>query len=154
MARYIDADLLVEKLEQHFDVMRDEDGRLLYSDHICTGEDCDDLLKLVNAMPTADVVEVKQEEKLKQIIATERKKLKAYKQIVKGHSAYISILLKKLGATKDNVITITAEEVAEALKKYETRGIPIDGGFSLYYEDVEDDGVQAEITTVENEKGN
>ena len=59
MARYIDADLLVEKLEQHFDVMRDEDGRLLYSDHVCTGEDCDALLELVNALPTADVVEVK-----------------------------------------------------------------------------------------------
>lgn len=56
--RYIDADLLVEKLEQHFDVMRDEDGKLLYSDHVCTGEDCDDLLKLVNALPTVDIEEV------------------------------------------------------------------------------------------------
>lgn len=94
------------------------------------------------------------EEKLKQIIATERKKLKAYEQIVRGYVAYIAILLNKLGATKDNAITITAEEVVEALKKYETRGIPIDGGFNLYYEDVENDGVQAEITTVENEEGN
>ena len=59
MARYIDKEKLSEELEQHFDVTRGEDGRLLYSDHMCTGEDCDDLLKLVNNLPTADVEEVK-----------------------------------------------------------------------------------------------
>jgi hypothetical protein len=86
--------------------------------------------------PSADVVEDAKirEDHLRRIIDTERTRHKAYEQIVNGYSAYIAILLDKLGATKDNAITITAEEAAEALKKYETRGIPIDGGFSLYCE--------------------
>ena len=50
---------LLENLKTHFDAEYNEDGRLLYSDHICTGEDVEDLIKLVNAQPTAyDVNEV------------------------------------------------------------------------------------------------
>lgn len=59
---YIDKENLIKELEKHFDILRGEDGRLLYSDHICTGEDVDDLLELVKALPTADVVEVKRGE--------------------------------------------------------------------------------------------
>lgn len=56
---YIDKENLIKELEKHFDILRGEDGRLLYSDHICTGEDVDDLLELVKDLPTADVIEVK-----------------------------------------------------------------------------------------------
>lgn len=44
---------LMEALKTHFDADYNEDGRLLYSDHICTGEDVEDLIKLVDAQPTA-----------------------------------------------------------------------------------------------------
>jgi hypothetical protein len=98
--------------------------------------DNESLKDIVERTPTADVVEDAKirEDHLRRIIDTERTRHKAYEQIVKGYSAYIAILLDKLGATKDNAITITAEEAAEALKKYETRGIPVEGGFSLYCE--------------------
>ncbi len=72
--------------------------------------------------------------RLMKMIADERAKVAGYEQIAKLHSAYISILLKKLGATEDNMITITAEEVKEALKKYEARAIQVEGGYSLYCE--------------------
>ena len=75
--------------------------------------------------------------KLKQMIQDEREKVKGYEQLAKVHSAYISILLNKLGATKDNMITITASEVTEALKKYEARAIQTEDGFSLYCEIIE-----------------
>lgn len=75
--------------------------------------------------------------KLKQMIQDERQKVEGYEQLAKVHSAYISILLNKLGATKDNMITITASEVTEALKKYEARALPSEDGFSLYCEVIE-----------------
>ena len=73
-------------------------------------------------------------QKLLKMIAEEREKVAGYEQIAKVHSAYISILLNELGATKDNMITITASEVTEALKKYEARAIQVDGGYGLYCE--------------------
>ena len=76
----------------------------------------------------------KQKEKLKQMVKTEREKVAGYEQIAKIHSAYISILLNELGATKDNPITITASEVTEAVKKYEARAMPVENGYGLYYE--------------------
>lgn len=75
-----------------------------------------------------------QNDRLIKMVNEEREKVKGYEEIAKVHSAYISILLKKLGVTKDNMITITASEVTEALKKYETRVIRVDGGYSLYCE--------------------
>ena len=72
--------------------------------------------------------------KLKQMIQDEREKTVGYEQIAKVHSAYISILLNKLGATKDNMITITPSEVREALNKYEARVITSEDGYSLYCE--------------------
>lgn len=93
------------------------------------------------------------EAKLKQMIEEERQKVKAHEQIAKVHSAYISILLKKLGATEDNPQTFTKAEIKEALEKYEARGIPVEDGYSLWCE-VIDDGIQTEITTVKNEEGN
>ena len=74
-------------------------------------------------------------QKLLKMIAEEREKVAGYEQIAKVHSAYISILLNKLGATKlDNMITIMALDVKEALEMYEARAIQVDGGYGLYCE--------------------
>lgn len=53
MSDLISRTALIEALKTHFDADYNEDGRLLYSDHICTGEDVEDLIKLVDAQPTA-----------------------------------------------------------------------------------------------------
>lgn len=71
--------------------------------------------------------------KLLKMIADEREKVAGYEQIAKLHSAYITVLLQKLGATKDSPATITNEEVTEAMKK-EARGIPTGEGWKLYVE--------------------
>lgn len=80
----------------------------------------------------------KQKEKLKQMLEAEREKVKGYEQLAKVHSAYISILLKKLGATEDKAIAVKASEVTEALQKYEARAIATDSGFSLYCEEIKE----------------
>jgi len=72
--------------------------------------------------------------KLLKMVAEEREKVAGYEQIAKVHSAYIAILLRKLGATQDNAIAITPAEVNEALEKYDTRAIAGNDEFSLYYE--------------------
>lgn len=76
----------------------------------------------------------KQKEKLKEMLLVEREKIKGYDQIAQVHSAYISILLKKLGATKDNAVAFTDSEIKEALKKYEARAIRAENGWGLYCE--------------------
>ena len=73
------------------------------------------------------------------MIAEERAKVAGHEQLAKVHSAYISILLNRLGATQDNPLPIMASEVKEAMQKYEARAIQVDGlsleaGFSLYCE--------------------
>lgn len=78
--------------------------------------------------------EKKKNERLLKMVSEERERVAGYEQVAKVHSAYISILLKRLGATKDNMITIEASEVAEAMQKYETRAIGAEKGFSLYCE--------------------
>lgn len=75
-------------------------------------------------------------ERLERLLQEERQKAKGYNQLSRIHGAYISILLKKLGATKDNPISVTSEEVKEALEKSELRAIKVDGGFGLYCEDI------------------
>ena len=70
----------------------------------------------------------------KERFRAEREKVAGYEQIAKMHSAYITILLKKLGATKDNMITITAGEVKEAMEHHEARAVLADNGCSLYCE--------------------
>lgn len=76
----------------------------------------------------------KQKEKLKEMLMTEREKVAGYEQVAKVHSAYISILLKKLGAIKDNTVTITDSEIKEALNKYEARAVKTEDGWGLYCE--------------------
>lgn len=53
MGDLISRKALIEELKTHFDAEYSEDGRCLYSDHICIGEDVEDLIKLVNSQPTA-----------------------------------------------------------------------------------------------------
>jgi hypothetical protein len=79
----------------------------------------------------------KQNDKLMKMIGEERQKVAGYEQMAQVHSAYISILLKRLGATEDNKADIQASEVTEALAKYEARAVATEGGFGLYYEVVE-----------------
>ncbi len=80
----------------------------------------------------------KQNERLLKMVTEEREKIAGYEQLAKVHSAYIAILLKKLDATKNNAVCINADEVAEALKNYETRALACDdGSWSLYFEDAE-----------------
>lgn len=79
----------------------------------------------------------KRNERLLNMAKEAREKVAGYEQLAKVHSAYISILLKRLGATEDNMLTITASEVAEALSKYEARAMPAEDGFSLYCEVIE-----------------
>lgn len=76
----------------------------------------------------------KQNRRLLEMIGKEREKVGGYEQLAKVHSAYISILLKRQGASKDNMITVTSEEVKEALKKYEARAIQVEDGYGLYCE--------------------
>lgn len=79
----------------------------------------------------------KKNDKLVKMLTEEREKVAGYNQIAKVHSAYISILLKRLEATEDKPVTITASEVTEALTKYEARAMPTEGGFNLYCEVIE-----------------
>ena len=80
----------------------------------------------------------RQNEKLLRMVAEEREKVRGYEEIAKVHSAYISILLKRLGAKEDKPAIITAEEVKEALGKYEARAMPTEDGYGLYCEVIEE----------------
>lgn len=79
----------------------------------------------------------KQNERLMKMVAEAREKERGYQEVAKANSAYISVLLKRLGATEDNVVDIKASEVTEALQKYEARAMATDGGFALYLKEVE-----------------
>lgn len=75
-----------------------------------------------------------QKERLLKMVTDSREEVKGYIQLAQVHSAYISILLNKLGATEDKPITITSAEVTEALEKYEARAMPAEEGFNLWCE--------------------
>ena len=66
-------------------------------------------------------------------LSAEREKVAGYEQLAQVNSAYISILLKRLGATEDNKVDVPATEITEALEKYEARAIATENGFALYY---------------------
>lgn len=51
--RLIDADELKCVLVKHFDAYFNENGKLMYSDHICTSDDVGDLFNLIDKQPTA-----------------------------------------------------------------------------------------------------
>ncbi len=68
-----------------------------------------------------------------EMVKTEREKVTGYEQLAKVHSAYIAILLNKLGGTVENPAVIRAEDVTDALKHYETRAVSYeDGSWGLY----------------------
>lgn len=51
--RLIDADELKNVLVKHFDAYFNENGRLMYSDHICTSDDVSDLFNLIDKQSTS-----------------------------------------------------------------------------------------------------
>lgn len=78
----------------------------------------------------------KQNERLMKMIAEEREKGVGYEQVAKVHSAYIAILLKRLGATKENPVEIQPQEIAEMIKNHEARAFITErGAYCLYYEE-------------------
>lgn len=77
-------------------------------------------------------------------IAIEKAKTKGYEELAKVHSAYIAILLNKLGATEDNKVEIKAAEVTEALGKYEVLATGTEKGFALHLGEVKIEKVAAE----------
>lgn len=73
-------------------------------------------------------------EKLVEMVKAEKEKVAGYNQIAKLHSAYIAILLDKLGGTEDNPILIENIDVTNALEETEVRGYPpYEGAWCLYY---------------------
>ena len=72
---------------------------------------------------------------LEEQLTAERNKIYGYEEMAKVYSAYIYILLQKLGATKDNVVDIKLSEAEEALKKGETRATKTEDGWGLYFEE-------------------
>lgn len=51
--RLIDADEFKKALVKHFDAYFNENGRLMYSDHICTSDDVIDLFNFIDKQPKA-----------------------------------------------------------------------------------------------------
>lgn len=87
----------------------------------------------LNKQQRLEIAERKNE-KLIKMVESERERVAGYEQIAKLHAAYIAHLLRKLGATKENPVTITKGDVAGAMK-LEVRGAPCSEGFKLYIEE-------------------
>lgn len=65
-----------------------------------------------------------QHAKLIKMINEEREKVAGYNELAKIHTAYISILLKRLNATnEESAITIGQDEIKEAMEKFEARAL-------------------------------
>lgn len=71
---------------------------------------------------------------MKQRYETEREKVNAYGQIVKMYSAYIGLLLQKLGATKDAPVKLLHDDITKAMDEFETRALSTEAGFEMYVE--------------------
>ena len=77
----------------------------------------------------------KQNEKLRKMYEDARKDIAGHEELAKIHTAYVGLLLEKLGATKENPVTITNEEVREALAKLDVRAsVAGSCSFNLYCE--------------------
>lgn len=79
-----------------------------------------------------------QNEKLLKMVEAERQKTDGYNQIIKMYSAYISILLQRLGATKDNAVLMKNSDIKYALNSFEARVLTSDDGWNLYFEQIKD----------------
>ena len=66
-------------------------------------------------------------------IAADKEMIRGCEQVAQVHSAYISILLKRLGATEGNAVVISPQEISEAMKKELPRANVEDGTYKLYY---------------------
>ena len=75
----------------------------------------------------------KQKDKLKKMLIAEREKVKGYEELAKLHSAYISILLRRLNATEENSVVITNEDVKHAMSHFEARAYPKGEGEWAFY---------------------
>lgn len=63
-------------------------------------------------------------DKLIKMVEEERARVAGYNELAKVHTTYISILLKRLGATdKESAVNITNAEIKEAMDKLEARAI-------------------------------
>lgn len=61
-------------------------------------------------------------DKLIKMVEEERARVAGYKEIAKLHTAYISILLKRLEAiSEDTKVVVTNAEITEAMEKYEAK---------------------------------
>lgn len=70
------------------------------------------------AIKTKEIKRLKNmNDKLREMNAKEREKVAGHEELAKIQTSYIAILLKKLGATKDNPVTITREDVSESIAK-------------------------------------
>ena len=88
----------------------------------------------------------KQNEMLRKMYEAEREKSAGHEELAKIQNAYIAILLKKLGANKENPTTITNEEVKQILGKDMVRVDMSEKGVWQFY--IEDDvrGVTDELS--------
>ncbi|MBQ4145888.1 MAG: hypothetical protein IJD36_04585 [Clostridia bacterium] len=76
----------------------------------------------------------KKNEHLLKMVQDAREREKGYEQVAQVYSAYIAILLKRIGATEDNPVTVGGKEIAEALNNIETLALPDDSGeWKLFY---------------------
>lgn len=67
-------------------------------------------------------------------IAADKEKIRGYEQLANVHSAYIAILLKRLGATEDSAVSIQPQEIADAIEKAVVKvTISEDGTYNLFY---------------------
>ena len=63
-------------------------------------------------------------DKLIKMVEEERARVAGYNELAKLHTAYISVLLKRLGATsEESKVIVTNAEITEAMEKYEARAI-------------------------------
>ena len=75
-------------------------------------------------------------DKLKAMLEAERKKVAGYKELMDINMAFVSILLKSIGAvSEDTAIHIKKGDISEAMKAMRVRGSTWDGGYRLFCTD-------------------
>lgn len=91
------------------------------------------------AIKTKEIKRLKNmNDKLREMNARERQKVAGHEELANIQTAYIALLLKKLGADKDNAVTITKEDVSEVIAKDIVRvGFADVGVFKFYVEESE-----------------
>lgn len=102
--------------------------------------------------------ERKRNEKLVKMVNDAREKVRGYEQLAKVHSAYIAILLQRLGADMEHPENIKAEDVKYALEHLESRASGAkDGSWDLFVEEVgggSDGDIPQESASITREEKN